>query len=316
MSTLWVNYWADSACAKAFWRQQDLPPYRKLLADTVAWLEPRAGERWLDLGCGCGQLTRALWLQSAGALAEIVGLDCAAVNERAYRKLRANLYPPPLDRIHFIGADFSAGLPRWEDNYFDGVVSGLAIPYAESYSEASGQWTTEAYDRVVAEVARVLRPGGRFVFSTNVPDPCWLWVAVKSLAGFFQRNPFRFLKTAGRIWSYGNWLKRESRRGRFHYLPVKAVADKLGQVGLVAIEHRLSFAGQAYVFRCRKPLNTASGPETPPVREEITKARSRSAGELESRRGGDSRPFPSRRSGGVDGLRDRGDTAPRPCESS
>src|SRR5713226_7714666 len=61
-----VNHWTDSACARAFWGQQELPPYRQLLTDTSAWLNPRSGERWLDLGCGCGKLTEALWRKSRG----------------------------------------------------------------------------------------------------------------------------------------------------------------------------------------------------------------------------------------------------------
>src|SRR5262249_45356903 len=62
------NYWPDTKCAKAFWSQHTLPPYQQLLSDTSAWLDPRPGERWLDLGCGSGQLTRALWRQSGGAV--------------------------------------------------------------------------------------------------------------------------------------------------------------------------------------------------------------------------------------------------------
>src|SRR5262249_61484223 len=73
-----VNYWPDTACAKAFWGQHELPAYRRLLADTTAWLDPQPFERWIDLGCGGGQLTRALWEKSNGTLAEIVALDCAA----------------------------------------------------------------------------------------------------------------------------------------------------------------------------------------------------------------------------------------------
>src|SRR5947209_18980263 len=88
-----VNYWPDDACARAFWGQQEVPPYKRLLADTIAWLDPQPGEQWLDLGCGCGQLTRGLWTKSRGTLARIVSSDCAAVNERAIRKLQGTLEP-------------------------------------------------------------------------------------------------------------------------------------------------------------------------------------------------------------------------------
>jgi SAM-dependent methyltransferase len=248
------NYWPDTKCAKAFWSQHTLAPYQQLLADTVAWLDPRPGERWLDLGCGSGHLSRALWRQSGGAVAEVIGLDCAAVNADAYWRLRhAEPTPIPEERVRFVCADFSTGLASWPAGYFDGVVSGLAIQYAESYSEAAGRWTTEAYDRLLSEVGRVLRPGGRFVLSLLVPEPAWGRVVLGSLPGIFRaRNPLRFLQRARRMWSYGGWLKREARRGRFHYLPLPDVLTRLSAVGLTACEHRLSYFNQAYLIRCRK----------------------------------------------------------------
>lgn len=255
MHTPSINYWPDSACAKAFWNQQELPPYQELLADTTDWLDPRSGERWLDLGCGCGQLTKVLWQKSRGLLQEIVGLDCATINAQAFQKLRATVQPTPSEEtVRFLALDFSKGLSAWEDERFDGVVSGLAIQYAESYSEETGRWTSAAYDAVLAEVYRLLQPGGRFVFSVNVPEPSWGRVALYALGGIWQaRKQLRYLKKAYRIWRYGGWLKREARRGRFHYLPLPKIVDKLAALGFVAVEHRLSFCGQAYLLRCQKP---------------------------------------------------------------
>ncbi|HXG11020.1 MAG TPA: methyltransferase domain-containing protein [Gemmataceae bacterium] len=249
-----VNHWPESRCAKAFWSQQELLPYRQLLADTSDWLDPRPGERWLDLGCGSGRLTRTLWDKSGGTLAELIALDCAQANAKSVQALRTALQPSPGDRLRFIHADFSEGLAGWGDDHFDGVVSGLAIQYAEFYSAQHGCWTVEAYNRLLAEVHRVLRPGGRFIFSVNVPEPSWGKVALHALPGLlFAPRLTRFLKNCLRMWCYGYWLKREARRGRFHYLPREAVVAKLIAVGFGGIEHRLSFAGQAYIFRCRKP---------------------------------------------------------------
>lgn len=247
-----VNYWPQSACARAFWAQHEIPPYRRLLADTVAWLHPQRGERWLDLGCGCGNLTEALWQKSCGTLAEVVGIDCAADNEHAFEKVRARL-DVTSERIRFVHADFLAGLSGCTGSRFDGVVSGLAIHYADSYSEELGRWTTDAYDAVIGEVSRVLKPAGSFVFSVCVPDPGWSKVALQTLPGALRaRNPLRYLKRALRMMRYGAWLTREARRGRFHYLPFDCIAGKLDAAGFVSVEHRLSYAGQAYVIRCRK----------------------------------------------------------------
>ncbi len=246
-----VNYWPDEACARAFWGQRELPPYRRLLADTAAWLEPRPGQRWLDLGCGSGQLSRALWEKSGGSLAEIVALDCARLNEGVLAKLCRKMHPPaPPDRVRFRHADFSHGLDGLPDASFDGVVSGLALQYAESYSPEQGRWTCSAYERLLAEAHRVLRPGGCLVYSVNVPEPAWAKIALYGVPGFFRSNqPMRYLKNAVRMLRYGAWLKREARSGRFHYLPLADVEAKLAAAGFVRVQHRLSFAGQAYVLR-------------------------------------------------------------------
>ncbi len=251
-----VNHWPHARCAKAFWSQHELPPYQKLLADTAEWLDPAAGERWLDLGCGGGQLTRTLWEKSGGTLAEVVAQDCAAVNAKAIAKLRGHLRPPAAaDRVRFVEGDFSSGLAAYGDASFDGVTSGLAIQYAESYSAERGCWTTEAYDHLLREILRVLRPEGRFVFSVNVPEPAWGKVALFGASSFFtSRKPLRYIKNSVRMLRYGAWLKREARRGRFHYLPAEVIADMLESAGFIAVQTRLSYARQAYVIRCSRPV--------------------------------------------------------------
>ncbi|WP_232069674.1 class I SAM-dependent methyltransferase [Gemmata massiliana] len=230
-----------------------MPPYRQLLADTLEWAAPGPGERWLDLGCGGGALTRAIWERTGGTVAEIVGTDCAPANARAYERLRTALAPSPGSRIAFLCHDFSTGLGPLADGAFDHAMSGLSISYAESRNPTTGGWTADAYDRLLNEVARVLRPGGRFVFSVNVPDPSWGRIAWLSLgAALRAERPLRYLKRAGRMWRYGRWLTRGARSGRFHYLPPETVAAKLSAAGFGATEHRLSYAGQALVFRTLK----------------------------------------------------------------
>ena len=245
-----VNYWYDKRCARAYWSQGDLAPYRELYADTADWLDPAAGKRWLDLGCGMGRLTRLLWQKVSPAAT--VSLDCAAANADALAALRDELRLDE-ERLRFLQADFSSGLGSFADESFDGAVSGLAISYAQHWSEEAGTWTTQAYDHLLAEVHRVLRRGGRFVFSVNVPSPNWLRVGLRSIPDFFRaRKPLKFLRNCLRMSRYANWLKREAARGRFHYLSSAAVQAKLLAAGFVGVEHRLSFAGQAYIFRARK----------------------------------------------------------------
>jgi SAM-dependent methyltransferase len=249
-----VNHWPDRKCAKAFWGQQELPPYQELLADTLAWANPQPGERWLDLGCGSGALTKAIWHKTDGQVAEIVGLDCAEVNAQIYAKFSQTLTPPPGNRIQFRCHDFSSGLANIASASFDHVISGLALSYAESYDEAERCWTTAAYDSVLAEVLRILKPGGRLVYSVNVPNPAWTRLAVGSLVGATTvMKPLRYLRRTWRMFQYGAWLKREAAIGRFHYLPIATLVPKLQGIGYASIEHRVSFRRLAYIIRATKP---------------------------------------------------------------
>src|SRR5262245_3424165 len=105
-----VNHWSEPKCAKAFWSQHELAPYQELLRDAVAWLAPEPGDRWLDLGCGGGRLSRALWQAAHGELDLILASDCAAANAEAYARLRQDLHTTE-EHLRFVPADFSNGLP-------------------------------------------------------------------------------------------------------------------------------------------------------------------------------------------------------------
>jgi SAM-dependent methyltransferase len=250
-----VNWWSSAACARAFWGQRDCSPYQVLLNDTLDWAAPEAHERWLDLGCGGGNLTQAIWENTAGAVHSVLGLDCAAANANAYAKLRESLDPAPGERIQFLHHNFSRGLSPFLANTFDHAVSGLSISYAESYDQEGKKWTSTAYDRLLAEVQRVIRPGGRFVFSVNVPEPSWARIAWRSLPGIFGSR--RSLRRAWRMLRYGVWLKQQARKERFHYFPAAEVSKRLAVAGFTSIEHRLSYCGQAFVFRALKPRTPA-----------------------------------------------------------
>ena len=70
---------------------------------------------------------------------------------------------------------------------------------------------------------------------------------------FTSERPRGYVRNAWRMLRYGAWLKEEARRGRFHYLPLPAVVDKLAAGGFAGVEHRLTYVGQAYLFRCLRP---------------------------------------------------------------
>lgn len=133
------------------------------------------GARVLDLACGTGDLCRDL----AAAGCPAVGVDFSA------GMLAAARVPSPLVRGD------AAALP-FDDGAFDGVACGFAL---RNFVDL---------DEVFCEVARVLRPGGRFVaLDAAVPEQLvmrlgnavWFRGAVPVLGRLLSREPsaYRYL---------------------------------------------------------------------------------------------------------------------------
>lgn len=245
------NHWFSEECARAFWDQKEGRPYRQLVSDTIEWARPIAGEHWLDLGCGSGELSKALWLESNGRLGRLICMDCAEINREPIGSLARKFAPGSADELfRFQCDDFSKGLASFQTGSLDGVVSGLSISYAESRDPNTGSFTDEAFCRLLAEVRRILKPSGRFVFSINVPNPQFWRVAWESLGrGLRISKPIRQIQNTWRMLQYGRWLRQQAGVGRFHYLSSERLGERLRNAGFQSTEHRLSYAKQAYVVR-------------------------------------------------------------------
>jgi len=112
---------------------------------TLALAGDVAGRRILDAGCGSGPLSAAL--RDRGAV--VTGLDSsAAMLELARQRLGDDA------DLHL--ADLGRPLP-FGDGAFDDVVASLVLHYLQD-------WTAP-----LAELRRVLRPGGRLIASVDHP---------------------------------------------------------------------------------------------------------------------------------------------------
>ncbi|MEW1637559.1 class I SAM-dependent methyltransferase [Streptomyces sp. NPDC093801] len=104
-----------------------------------------AGRRVLDAGCGSGPLSAAL--RDCGAV--VTGIDVSAgMLALARRRLGDDV------ALHVV--DLSAPLP-FADGAFDDVVASLLLHYLEDWGPT------------LAELRRVLRPGGRLLASVEHP---------------------------------------------------------------------------------------------------------------------------------------------------
>lgn len=105
-------------------------------------LDLQPGQRLLDVGCGLGEAARAL-AADLGSTGEVVGIDgsAAMVDEATRRSVDATC------PMRFVVGDALA-LPEGDDS-FDAVRSERMLQWVPDPAQA------------VAEIARVVRPGGR-----------------------------------------------------------------------------------------------------------------------------------------------------------
>jgi trans-aconitate methyltransferase len=140
----------------------------------VGWLDAVEGERILDLGCGDGQLT--LRLATSGVL--VRGADASPAMVEAAR-------------VRGVAADVvSADAIPYENGEFDAVFSNAVLHWVRNQ------------DAMMAEVHRVLRPGGRFVAEMgghgNVAAILVALMAVLARHGFGElENEVNYYPTPG-----------------------------------------------------------------------------------------------------------------------
>ncbi len=130
----------------------------------MRWLDPPAGRRWLDVGCGTGALTSSILALADPAI--VVGVD---TSEGFVDDARTRVDDP---RASFQTGD-ARSLP-FPDDRFDAVASGLAVNFVPEPARAA------------AEFARVTAPGGvaaAYVwdYAEGMAMMRWFWEAAAEL---------------------------------------------------------------------------------------------------------------------------------------
>lgn len=152
--------------------------------EDAALLGPVTGRDVLEVGCGAAQCSR--WLTARGARAVGVDLSAGMLGRGRLLGRRPGSTRPPL-----VQAD-ARRLP-FADASFDLACSAFgAVPFVAD----PGQ--------VMAEVARVLRPGGRWVFSVTHPIR-WAFpddpgeAGLTAFRSYFDRTPYVEEDAAGEV---------------------------------------------------------------------------------------------------------------------
>lgn len=104
--------------------------------EVIDMLDPKPGERVLDLGCGTGHLTHEI----AARGSEVVGVDSS---------------PEMI-------AQAMAKYPALDFRIADARTMRFDRPFDAVFSNAALHWVHEA-DQAAARIAEALKPGGRFV---------------------------------------------------------------------------------------------------------------------------------------------------------
>jgi SAM-dependent methyltransferase len=122
----------------------------EILERIVALAQPRAGQRWLDAACGPGVVSRAL----APHVKSVVGVDATPAMVELARA------QAPGNATFEVGDVFALD---HEPASFEGALSRFAIHHLPLPS------------RMVAELARVTKPGGTVVLADHLADADGAW---------------------------------------------------------------------------------------------------------------------------------------------
>ncbi|HEY6737896.1 MAG TPA: methyltransferase domain-containing protein [Actinopolymorphaceae bacterium] len=154
------------------------------------------GATVVDAGCAAGALTAAL--VDRGARVRAFDVSPAMV-ELAERRLG--------DKADVRVADLARPLDFVDDESVDLVIASLVLHYLQDWVPT------------LKEFRRILRPGGKLVFSTHHPAMDWLQ---------FERPNYFATELLTDVWTKGG----RSFEVRFYRRPLSAIFAALGEAGL------------------------------------------------------------------------------------
>jgi len=242
-----LNFW--ERYGEIYYHLEDTIPYYDLARTIQELVDHREGEVWLDAGCGPAKMSQILWEKSNRNIDRVIGIDIVLDPARATLERLDNSIPLELQY-----ANLGERLP-FVDGSFDGIVANLVLPYVFDFEGKEGR---EAFAEAMKEMFRILRSGGRLIWSSPKKNPFFFRNFLLSLPDMLSIRKQIAHRVFGpwiglRILKYGIAITLKGRKGIYTFLD-KEEFDRISQgIGFVNSTWRRSFAKQVWVNRVEKP---------------------------------------------------------------
>jgi ubiquinone/menaquinone biosynthesis C-methylase UbiE len=229
--------------------------YCRFMERQIELMRLQEGERVLDLGCGTGDFSIRIAKRADSPRVSIIAVDYVLDGLRRSRERVESLGAVSKPKVDLVVADLEVAKARripFRSEGFDAVLASLLVSYLEEPEE------------LLREVFKLLRPGGRLVFSAprRDADLSKLYAdmmaelppaRVRELFGAdaergFERIQRHYLNEAARL------LTLED-SGRFHFRDRAELAAIARKAGLEVVETELGLGDppQAVVLSARRP---------------------------------------------------------------
>lgn len=225
-------------------------PYRNLSESIERLTTPRKGDVWLDVACGPAKMSEMVCKKAEGEIGKVIAFDVILKPARERLAKLETSFP-----IKLVYVSLTDPLP-FPDNYFNGIVANLCLPYVIDFRGKKGK---EALEAVLSEMFRLLKQGGHMVWSTPKANVHFQWNFVHSIPDMlnvweyiYRRDVTRILQGTT-ILKHALKIQENGKKGVYTFLPKDELEELLLQIGFVNPNWEKTFTQQVWVNRVYKP---------------------------------------------------------------